>query len=73
VCVCYWCFSNTDDVFISLFLFLSVKGLAKSGITSVGGKGGGKKAQTFCGTPQYLGMSCVRCSCVCVLFISYYY
>jgi hypothetical protein len=32
------------------------KGLAKAGITSVDGQGEGVKAQTFCGTPQYLGI-----------------
>jgi serum/glucocorticoid-regulated kinase 2 len=30
-------------------------GLSKTGVTSVGGKGEGQTATTFCGTPEYLG------------------
>jgi crotonobetainyl-CoA:carnitine CoA-transferase CaiB-like acyl-CoA transferase len=33
---------------------LEVAGLAKAGITSVGGESGGSQTDSFCGTPQYL-------------------
>ena len=31
-------------------------GLAKIGITSVGGETDGQKTLTFCGTPEYIGL-----------------
>lgn len=40
----------SDDGHIKLTDF----GLSKKGITSVGGKGEGQTASTFCGTPEYL-------------------
>jgi len=48
-----------ENILLSLdgHIKLTDFGLSKTGITSVGGRGEGQTANTFCGTPEYLGTS----------------